>query len=318
MLEIERPRITPEENEDGSHVHIVVEPLERGFGITLGNCLRRVLLSALPGAAITGIRIEGVKHEFSTIKGVREDVAEIILNLKDVAVKAHPQERAFRTTVKLNRSAPGAVTAGDIETNSEVEILNPDRYICSLDAGAHLEMELTIGRGRGYTGASGNKDANAPLGFIPIDSIFTPVKKVNFEVGNTRVGQSIDFDKLTLDVVTNGTMSAKEVVSLAAKVVEDHIRLFVDLSESVASGGSIVKDPTPGTTRPVMEMNIEELELSVRSFNCLKRANINTVEQLTRRSEEDMLKVRNLGRKSLDEVIEKLRRLGVDLLPLEE
>jgi DNA-directed RNA polymerase subunit alpha len=312
MMEIERPKIQCDESADGSYAKLTIEPLERGFGITLGNCLRRVLLSALPGAAIKGVKIEGVKHEFSTIKGVREDVAEIILNLKGVAVKTVSQERTYQTVLRLYAAAPGVITAKNIETHADVEVLNPDHYICTLDAGAVLDMELTIGRGRGYISANDNKDPNAPIGYIPIDSIFTAVKKVNYEVGNTRVGQSIDYDKLTMEVYTNGTMSARDIVSLSAKIIEDHIRLFVNLSENI-SGMDILVNREKDKQQKVLEMSIEDMDLSVRSFNCLKRANINTIEDLTKRTEDDMLKVRNLGRKSLDEVIGKLRDLGLDL-----
>ncbi|HEY8444119.1 MAG TPA: DNA-directed RNA polymerase subunit alpha [Clostridia bacterium] len=317
MMEIERPKIQCDESADGSYAKFTIEPLERGFGITLGNCLRRVLLSALPGAAIKGIRIEGVKHEFSTIKGVREDVAEIVLNLKGVAVKTASQDRNYQTVLRLYAATPGVVTAKNIETHSDVEILNPDHYICTLDAGAVLDMQLTIGRGRGYVSANDNKDPNAPLGYIPIDSIFTPVKRVNYEVGNTRVGQNIDYDKLTLEVQTNGTMSAREVVSLSAKIVEDHIRLFVNLSDSI-SEMDILVNREKDKHQKILEMSIEDLDLSVRSFNCLKRANINTIEDLTKRTEEDMLKVRNLGRKSLEEVINKLAELGLSLKKSDE
>ena len=312
MMEIERPKIQCDESADGSYAKLTIEPLERGFGITLGNCLRRVLLSALPGAAIKGVKIEGVKHEFSTIKGVREDVAEIILNLKGVAVKTVSQERTYQTVLRLYAATPGVITAKNIETHADVEVLNPDHYICTLDAGAVLDMELTIGRGRGYISANDNKDPNAPIGYIPIDSIFTAVKKVNYEVGNTRVGQSIDYDKLTMEVYTNGTMSARDIVSLSAKIIEDHIRLFVNLSENI-SGMDILVNREKDKQQKVLEMSIEDMDLSVRSFNCLKRANINTIEDLTKRTEDDMLKVRNLGRKSLDEVIGKLRDLGLDL-----
>lgn len=317
MMEIERPKIQCDESADGSYAKFTIEPLERGFGITLGNCLRRVLLSALPGAAIKGVKIEGVKHEFSTIKGVREDVAEIILNLKGVAVKTVSQDRNYQTVLRLYAATPGIVTAKNIETHSDVEILNPDHYICTLDTGAVLDMQLTIGRGRGYVSANENKDPNAPIGYIPIDSIFTAVKKVNYEVGSTRVGQNIDYDKLTLEVQTNGTMSAREVVSLSAKIVEDHIRLFVNLSENI-SGMDILVSREKDKRQKILEMSIEDLDLSVRSFNCLKRANINTVEDLSKRTEEDMLKVRNLGRKSLEEVISKLNELGLSLKKSDE
>lgn len=312
MMEIERPKIQCDESADGSYAKFTIEPLERGFGITIGNCLRRVLLGSLPGAAIKGVKIEGIKHEFSTIKGVREDVAEIILNLKGVAVKTVSSESAYQTILRLYANTPGIISAKNIETNSEVEILNPDHYICTLDVGATLDMELTIGRGRGYVSANENKDPNAPIGFIPIDSIFTSVKKANYEVGSTRVGQRIDFDKLTMEVYTNGTMSAREIVSLSAKIIEDHIKLFVNLSESI-SGMDILVNREKDKQQKVLEMSIEDMDLSVRSFNCLKRANINTIEDLTKRTEDDMLKVRNLGRKSLDEVMGKLKDFGFDL-----
>jgi len=317
MMDIERPKIVCEENEDGSYAKITVEPLERGFGITLGNCLRRVLLSSLPGAAVVGIRIDGVKHEFSTIKGVREDVAEIILNIKGIAIKTANSSKTFTSKLLLKKQGAGIVTAGDIETNSEVAVLNPDHYICTLDHDAKLEIELSIGRGRGYVSSVANKDPNAPIGYIPVDSIFTPVKKANYEVGSTRVGQSIDFDRLIMEVTTNGTMSAREIVSLAAKVIDDHVRLFVSLSDSMGDLSTII-DPVGDGRGKAMEMSIEEMELSVRSFNCLKRANINSVEDLTRKTEDDMLKVRNLGRKSLDEVINKLHSLGLGLRSSEE
>ena len=317
MMEIEKPKILCEESSDSAYAKITVEPLERGFGITLGNTLRRVLLSSLPGAAVTGIRIEGVMHEFSTIKGVTEDVAEIILNLKNLHVKLLSSDKNLKKSLRLVKDKPGAVTARDIDADPEVEILNPDFYICTMDAGAKLDMELIVGTGRGYVSADKNKNPALPLGYIPIDSIFTPIKKVNYEVESTRVGQNIDFDKLILEVWTNGTMSAREVVSLAAKIVEDHIRLFVDLSENM-SGMDILTSPAADQQQRVLEMNIEDMDLSVRSYNCLKRAGIHTVEDLTKKTEDDMLKVRNLGRKSLDEVIHKLQRLGLDLKPKEE
>lgn len=319
MLEIERPKIQCEENADGSYAQMIVEPLEKGFGITLGNCLRRVLLSSLPGAAVVGLKIDEVKHEFSTIKGVREDVAEIILNLKNVAVRTASNDRNFMATLRLFKDKPGPVYAMDISQNSEVDILNPDAYICTLDKDGAIDMELTIGRGRGYSSADHNvRPLSTPIGYIPIDSTFTPVKKANYDVSPTRVGQSLDFDKLTLEVYTNGTMSAREIVSLSAKILEGHISLFVNLSENISGLENILKNPGVEKHQKVLEMNIEEMNLSVRSFNCLKRAGINTVEDLTKRSENSMLKVKNLGKKSLEEVIEKLVQYGLKLSDSEE
>ena len=317
MMEIEKPKILCEESSDSAYAKITVEPLERGFGITLGNTLRRVLLSSLPGAAVTGIRIDGVMHEFSTIKGVTEDVAEIILNLKNLHIKLLSSDKSLKKSLRLVKEKPGDVTARDIDSDPEIEILEPDFYICKMDTGAKIDMELIVGTGRGYVPADKNKNPALPIGYIPIDSIFTPIKKVNYEVESTRVGQNIDFDKLILEVWTNGTMSAREVVSLAAKIVEDHIRLFVDLSDTM-SGMDILTNPSGDMAQRTLEMNIEEMDLSVRSYNCLKRAGIHTVEDLTKKTEDDMLKVRNLGRKSLDEVIHKLQRLGLDLKPKEE
>jgi DNA-directed RNA polymerase subunit alpha len=317
MMEIEKPKIICEESPDSSYAKFIMEPLERGFGITIGNALRRVLLSSLPGAAVTGIRIDGVMHEFSTIKGVREDVAEIILNLKNLAVKSLVTDKSVKKSLHLVKSAAGEVTARDIEADPEIEILNPNLYICTLDAGAKLDVEMVIGRGRGYVSADKNKNPALPLGYIPIDSIFTPVKKASYEVESTRVGQSIDYDKLTIEVTTNGTTSAKEIISLAAKIVDEHIRLFVGLSESI-SGLDILSNPAEDRRQRIIEMNIEDMDLSVRSYNCLKRAGIHTVEDLTKRTEDDMLKVRNLGRKSLDEVIAKLQSYGLDLNVKEE
>jgi len=312
MMEIEKPKITLEESADYRYGKFVVEPLERGYGITLGNALRRVLLSALPGAAVMGIQIEGVSHEFSTIKGVKEDVAEVILNLKGLNLKASYADKNLKKTLRIERTEPGIVTAADIEMDPEIEILNPDLYICTLDEGARLIMELTVGKGRGYVVAEKNKDGSKPIGYIPIDAIFTPVKAASYSVENTRVGQSIDYDKLTLEVKTDGSLSAKDVLSLAAKAIEDHIRLFVTLSDTI-SGMDILINREEDTKQKVLEMNIEDMDLSVRSYNCLKRANIHTVEDLTKRTEDDMLKVRNLGRKSLDEVISKLHSYNLDL-----
>ena len=318
MMEIKSPKITCDENESKNCATFVVEPLERGFGTTVGNALRRILLSALPGAAAVGIKIAGVDHEFSTIKGVKEEVTEIILNLKTVRFKvASALETAGKQECHLSANTVGVVTAGDIECPLGVEIVNTDQVICTLDEGAELDMIIYVDCGRGYVPANKNKDSRAPIGFIPIDSIYTPVVKVNYAVENTRVEQSIDFDKLTLEVTTDGTTSAKEITSLAAKIMNDHIKLFVDLVESMASKDILVEPKADGT-RKILEMSVEDLDLSVRSYNCLKRANIHTVEDLTKRSEDDMLKVRNLGRKSLEEVVKKLEDLGLSLKAQED
>ena len=312
MMEITTPQIITEENDAKNHAKIVVEPLERGFGCTLGNALRRTLLSDLPGFAAVGIKIEGVSHEFSTIPGVREDVVEIILNIKNIVFKANTDDKTFRKTLTLNKYDAGVVTAGDIATDAEIEVVNPDQYLCTLDEGGKLEMEITVAAGRGYVVAEENKDPKAPIGYIPVDSIFTPVVSANCTVESTRVGQRIDYDKLTVEVVTNSAFKATEVISLAAKAVCEHINLFVSL-DRYGSEGSILVTPAGEGTKRVLEKSIEDLELSVRSYNCLKRAGIHTVEDLTKKSEDDMLKVRNLGRKSLDEVIKKLEELGLSL-----
>lgn len=312
MMEIEKPEITLEESADFRYGKFVVEPLERGYGITLGNALRRVLLSALPGTAVVGINIEGISHEFSTIKGVKEDVADIILNLKGLNLKANYSDKELKKVLKIERYTPGIVTAADIEQDPEIEILNPDLYICTLDEGAKLNMELYVAQGRGYVVAENNKDASQPIGYIAIDSIFTPVKAASYSVITTRVGQSIDYDKLTLEVKTDGSLSARDVLSLAAKAIEDHIRIFVSLSDTISKMGILIETQANPKTQ-ILEMSIEDMDLSVRSYNCLKRANIHTVEDLTQKTEDDMLKVRNLGRKSLDEVIAKLRGYGLDL-----
>lgn len=312
MMEIEKPEITLEESADFRYGKFVVEPLERGYGITLGNALRRVLLSALPGMAVVGINIEGISHEFSTIKGVKEDVADIILNLKGLNLKANYSDKELKKVLKIERYTPGIVTAADIEQDPEIEILNPDLYICTLDEGAKLNMELYVAQGRGYVVAENNKDASQPIGYIAIDSIFTPVKAASYSVTTTRVGQSIDYDKLTLEVKTDGSLSARDVLSLAAKAIEDHIRIFVSLSDTISKMGILIETQANPKTQ-ILEMSIEDMDLSVRSYNCLKRANIHTVEDLTQKTEDDMLKVRNLGRKSLDEVIAKLRGYGLDL-----
>ena len=317
MMEIEKPRITLQESADLKVGKFVVEPLERGYGITLGNALRRVLLSALPGAAVVGVNIEGVSHEFSTIKGVKEDVAEIILNLKGLNLKANYTDKTLKKVLKIERTTPGVVLAKDILDDPEIEILNPDMYICTIDEGGRLIMDLTVAKGRGYVVAENLKDPTQPIGYIPIDAIFTPVKAASYSVTSTRVGQSIDYDKLTLEVKTDGSLSAKDVVSLAAKALEEHIRQFVDLSGYMRNIG-ILKEPDEDRQQKVLEMSIEDMDLSVRSYNCLKRAGIHTVEDLTKKSEDDMLKVRNLGRKSLDEVISKLRSYGLDLKSSEE
>ncbi len=317
MMEIEKPRIVAEESENGYVAKFVVEPLERGFGITLGNCLRRTLLSALPGAAAVAIRIAGAQHEFSNIPGIAEDVADIVLNIKNLAVKTTVLDRDFRTTLHLVVNGPCEVTAKDIQPNDQVEILNPDLHICTLDDGAKLDMDIIIGRGRGYVPANLNKSEDDPIGYIAIDSIFTPVKSVNYSVEPTRVGQSIDFDKLTIEVKTNGTLSAREVISLSAKVIQDHVGLFVNLVDFMGDMDILVNKEESKTVK-VLEMPIEDMDFSVRSYNCLKRANINTIEDLTKKSKDDMLKVRNLGLKSLEEVIYKLESYGLSLRNDEE
>lgn len=316
MMEIARPNITVKDGTDERSAQFVVEPLERGYGITLGNALRRVLLSALPGTAVVGISIEGINHEFSTIDGVKEDVTEIILNLKGLNLKANYSDPTIKKTLRIEKSTPGIVTAADIENDPEVIILNPELYICTLDEGAVLNMELTVDSGRGYVVAKDNKVEGKPLGYIPIDSIFTPVKSASYTVEATRVGQNIDYDKLVLDVKTDGSMSAKEVISLAAKALIEHIQIF-EVSDKF-TGKDILTGPKQSGMPDILGKSIEEMELSVRSFNCLKRAGIHTVEDLIKKSEEDMLKVRNLGRKSLDEVIAKLQSYGLSLRNQEE
>ena len=311
MIGIEKPRIeTAELAADGTYGKIIVEPLERGYGVTLGNSLRRILLSSLPGYAITSVKIDGVLHEFSTIPGVKEDVTEIILNLKNVILKIHGDGPK---TVYIDASGEGEVVAGDIKCDSEVEIINSDYHICTLDKDASINMELTVNKGRGYVSAEQNKKLMQPvIGVIAIDSIYTPILKANYTIEDIRVGQDIGFDKLTLEVWTNGTISATDAVSLGAKFLNEHLALFSDLSGE-AYDTEIMVDRDIDTKGKVLEMTIEELDLSVRSFNCLKRAGINTVEDLTNKTEEDMMKVRNLGKKSLDEVINKLHSFGLDL-----
>ena len=313
MIEIDKPNIEIVDlSTQGSRSvgRFVVEPLERGFGTTLGNSMRRVLLSSLPGYAITSVKIDGVLHEFSTIPHVKEDVTEIVLNLKNVVLKIHDENQK---TLYIKASGEGEITAGDIEHGSDVEILNPDLHIAYLEDGAEVVMELTANSGRGYVPCDRNKQLmDLPIGTIAIDSIYTPVLKVNYTVENTRVGQQTDLDKLVLDVETDGTIPADEAASLAAKILNVHLKLFVDLSEEVGNQEIMVEKDEDGKEK-VLEMTIEELDLSVRSFNCLKRAGINTVEDLIGKSEEDMMKVRNLGRKSLDEVVQKLASLGFSL-----
>ena len=312
MIEIEKPRIeTSELTEDGKYGKFVVEPLERGFGNTLGNSLRRVLLSSLEGCAVTSLKIDGVLHEFSTIPGVKEDVTEIVLNMKGLVAKLVD---VAPKVVTIDAEGPCEVTAAGIKADSEVEILNPELHIATLGEGAKLNMEITIDKGRGYVPGERNKQltGNNVIGVLPIDSIYTPVLKVNYTVDNTRVGQITDYDKLTLDVWTNGVINAEEAVSLAAKVLTEHLNLFVNLSDKASSAEVMVEKDDKGKEK-ILEMTIEDLDLSVRSFNCLKRAGINTVEDLINKSEEDMMKVRNLGRKSLEEVVQKLNSLGFSL-----
>ena len=310
MIEIEKPQIecieTPADITYGKYV---VEPLERGYGTTLGNSLRRILLSSLPGTAVTSIKIAGVQHEFSSIPGVKEDVTEIVLNVKSLLTKLHCEGTK---TVYIEAVGPCEVKAGDIKGDSEVEVLNPDLHIATLDAGATLNMELTLSHGRGYVSADRNKTAQTAIGVIPVDSIYTPVYKVNYTVENTRVGNMTDFDKLTLEVWTDGTISPRDAVSLGAKILCDHFSLFTDLSDAMGSKSTVVEKAEAQRDK-VLELTIEELDLSVRSFNCLKRANINTVEDLISKTEDDMMKVRNLGRKSLEEVINKLAMMGLSL-----
>lgn len=316
MIEIEKPRIeTLELSEDGTYGKFVMEPLERGYAITLGNSMRRVLLSTLPGVAVTTIKIDGVVHEFTTIPGVKEDVTEIVLNIKGLIAKLHSEETK---TVYIEAEGPCVVTAADIKADSEVEILNPELHIATLDKGAKLNMEMTLDRGRGYVPSELNKPTQSVIGVIPVDSIFTPVLKANFTVDNTRVGQVTDKGKLTLEVWTDGSIKANEAVSMSAKILIEHFELFLNLSESAAEATNFMAEKGSSDKEKVLDMTIEELDLSVRSFNCLKRAGINTVEDLIEKSEEDMMKVRNLGRKSLEEVIAKLDSFGYTLKKEEE
>jgi len=313
VFEFEKPKIEIAEiSEDNKYGKFVVEPLERGYGTTLGNSLRRIMLSSLPGTAVSMIKIKGVLHEFSSIPGVKEDVTEIVMNIKELCIKNNSTSNEIKQAY-IDASGDCVVTAGDIQIDGDLEILNPDLVIANLSgADAKLEMELTITNGRGYVGSDKNKDLDASIDAIAVDSIYTPVERVNLTVENTRVGQITDYDKLTLDVFTNGTLAPDEAVSLAAKVLSEHLNLFIDLSEN-AKTVDVMVDKNEDENEKVLEMNIDELELSVRSYNCLKRAGINTVEELTNRTSEDMMKVRNLGRKSLEEVLGKLKELGLSL-----
>lgn len=317
MFDFERPNIEITEiSEDKKYGKFVVEPLERGYGITLGNSLRRIMLSSLPGAAVSQVKIDGVLHEFSSIPGVKEDVTEIIMNIKSLAIKNNSESNEPKTAI-IDFEGEGVVKASDIRTDSDIEIMNPNQVIATLSSGK-LYMELTITKGRGYVSADKNKNEDLPIGVIAIDSIYTPVERVNVTVENTRVGQITDFDKLTLDVSTNGTLQPDEAVSLAAKVLSEHLSLFIDLSEAGDNLQVLATKETDANEKTLLVMSIDELELSVRSYNCLKRAGINTVQELVGKTPEEMMKVRNLGKKSLDEVLAKLKDLGLQLSPSDE
>lgn len=310
MIEIEKPKIECiEMSDEFDFGKFIVEPLERGYGTTLGNSLRRILLSSLPGCAVTSIKIDGVLHEFSTVPGVAEDVTEIILNIKNLALKMHGDNTKI---IKIDVQGEKEIKAGDIICDADIEIVNPDLHIATLGEGHRFYMEMTVERGRGYQTSEKNKQPGQPIGIIPIDSIFTPVRKVNYSIENTRVGQVTDFDRLVLEVSTNGTIKPDEAISFGAKILSEHLKLFITLTEHVGSV-EIMVEKEEDKKEKVLEMTIEELDLSVRSFNCLKRAGINTVEELTQRTEEDMMKVRNLGKKSLEEVQQKLEALGLGL-----
>ena len=319
MFDFEKPNIEIVEiSDDKKYGKFVVEPLERGYGTTLGNSLRRIMLSSLPGAAVSQVKIDGVLHEFSSIPGVKEDVTEIIMNIKSLSIKNNSDSNEEKTAY-IEFEGEGVITAADIQADPDIEIMNPDQVIAHLSGGADSKfyMELTITKGRGYVSADKNKSEDMPVGVIAVDSIYTPVERVNMSIQNTRVGQVTDFDKLTLDIYTNGTLDADEAVSLAAKVLSEHLSLFIDLSES-AKTAEVMIEKEDNEKEKVLEMNIDELELSVRSYNCLKRAGINTVEELCNRTSDDMMKVRNLGRKSLEEVLAKLKELGLQLNPSDE
>lgn len=314
MIEIEKPTISKEIGDDGKYGKFTVEPLERGYGTTLGNAMRRILLSSLPGAAVTSVKIDGILHEFSTIPGVKEDVTEIILNLKKLAVKLHnvDTKRAI-----INAVGPKEVTAADIVGDSDIEIFNPDLHIATLEENAALVMEINLARGRGYVPAEQNKTDSTPISVIPVDSIYTPVSRVNYTVENTRVGQVTDYDRLVLEIWTDGSVTPEEGVSIGAKIMQEHLNLFIELDDNT-DNMEIMVEKEEDQKEKALEMTIEELELSVRSYNCLKRASINTVEELTEKTEEDMMKFRNLGKKSLEEVKNKLAELGLSLKPSDE
>lgn len=316
MIEMDMPKLEVLENDD-FYAKVVCEPLEKGFGLTIGNCLRRILLSALPGAAVEGIKFfdGSVKHEFSAVKGIKEDVTEIILNLKTLALKTKVTDKDYEKVLHITKEGPAVLTGADLNVDAEVEVINKDQYICTIDEGSRFDVEITVGRGRGYRPAKENKQP--VIDYIAIDSIYTPVQKVNYTVEPTRVGQAVDYDKLTLEVWTDGTFSGKEIISLAAKIMQDHIGLFVNLSETI-KGMDILVKTEDDKQQQILRMVIEDMDLSVRSYNCLKRANIHTVEDLTKKTEDDMLKVRNLGRKSLDEVIAKLESYGLSLSKQED
>ena len=319
MFDFEKPNIEIAEiSDDKRYGRFVVEPLERGYGTTLGNSLRRIMLSSLPGAAVSQVKIDGVLHELSSIPGVKEDVTEIIMNIKSLAIKNNSETDEAKV-VYIDKEGDGVVTAADIQGDADIEIMNPDLVIATLSGGSDskLYMELTITKGRGYVSSDKNKNDELPIGVIAVDSIYTPVERVNISIENTRVGQITDFDKLTLDVYTNGTLAPDEAVSLAAKVLSEHLNLFIDLSEK-GQNYDVIVEKEDDKKEKALEMNIDELELSVRSYNCLKRAGINTVEELTNRTPDDMMKVRNLGRKSLEEVLAKLKELGLELNNAEE
>ena len=316
MIEMDMPKLEVLENDD-FYAKVVCEPLEKGFGLTIGNCLRRILYGALPGAAVEGIKfLDGsVKHEFSAVAGIKEDVTEIILNLKTLAIKTKIIDKDYEKVLHITKEGPAVLTGKDLNVDAEIEVINGDAYICTIDEGAKFDAEITVGRGRGYKPAKENKQP--VVDYIAIDSLYTPVQKVNYTVEPTRVGQSIDYDKLTVEVWTDGTFSGKEIISLAAKVMQDHINLFVNLSETIKGMDILVKSEDD-KQQQILRMAIEEMDLSVRSYNCLKRANIHTVEDLTKKTEDDMLKVRNLGRKSLEEVIHKLESYGLALRQQED
>ena len=317
MIEMDMPKLEVLENND-FYAKVVCEPLEKGFGLTIGNCLRRILLSALPGAAVEGIRfLDGsVKHEMSAVEGIKEDVTEIILNLKTLAIKTKVIDKDYEKVLHIYKEGPAVVKGKDLNIDAEIEVINDEQYICMIDEGAKLDVEITIGRGRGYTFA---KEQPKPIiDYIALDSLYTPVQKVNYTVEPTRVGQNIDYDKLTLEVWTDGTFSGKEIISLAARIMREHISLFVNLSETIAGMDDILSKTEDDKQQQILKMAIEEMDLSVRSYNCLKRANIHTVEDLTKKTEDDMLKVRNLGRKSLEEVIQKLESYGLALKQQED